>query len=281
MSVITFLHSYSPSPVLAQIGDIKIYWYGTLYLVSFVLAYVLVTQRLAQQRDDTQAQKLLAALPDFAFGLIVVGLIGARLYHVLNAWPYYWQHPQNIIAIWNGGLAVHGALIAGALYVWWYAGRHTYSFFWLTDLIVPIVLLGQAIGRVGNYFNQELYGQPTNLPWGIPIDLLHRVPGFEAFMYFHPTFLYESLWDILGFFFLLWIYKKFNHRFGITTATYLIVVGFGRSLTELLRIDTVPMIGNMRLPLFFAVALVLLGIMGLVFLFPKMGYTNTHSHPHA
>src|SRR3990167_4879685 len=263
MAIINILHTYEPSPILMTLGPITIYWYGLFYAVNIALGYWLVWRTLKRQiptsylpADAThqalqagqlparrcytssvaggpadnssaygsRALGLMARLPELAFGLVVSGLVGARLYHVLNEWSYYWAHPLRIFAVWNGGLAIHGALIAGLIFLWFYTKRQSTSYlpsdamhqalqagklpatsylFWLLDLLAPAVLLGQAIGRWGNYFNQELFGYPTSLPWSIPISLENRPLAFQTANYFHPTFLYESLWDLMGFVLLL------------------------------------------------------------------------------
>ena len=220
----------------------------------------------------------MARLPEFAFGLVVSGLVGARLYHVLNEWSYYWAHPLRIFAVWNGGLAIHGALIAGLIFLWFYTKRQSTSYlpsdamhqalqagklpatsylFWLLDLLAPAVLLGQAIGRWGNYFNQELFGYPTSLPWGIPISPANRPPEFADATYFHPTFLYESLWDLVGFIMLCALLKLFINKSlmgkGYLFGVYLIFMSTGRILIEFMRIDKVPIILALRLPMIFSV----------------------------
>ncbi len=256
--IFSFLHNYLPSPVLTTVGPLTIYWYGTLYLVAIVLGYLLVDARL-KKRTEPFAATLRQNLIDVAFGLIVWGLIGARLYHVLNDPLFYWQAPLQIFEVWKGGLAIHGALIAGALYLLWYARRQHVSFLWLADVMAPAVLLGQAIGRFGNYFNQELFGYPTNLPWGIPIDEAHRPVAFASSAYFHPVFLYESLWDVAALVIILYIEKKQLLPRGGTLALYLILVGLGRFLVELIRIDDVPIIFSVRLPLIVALISVAIG----------------------
>src|SRR3989338_8564410 len=129
--MINFLHTFEPSPVLATIGPFTIYWYGLFYAVSIALGYWLVWRTLKRQIPTSyqlQATSLLNSLPEFSFGLIVSGLVGARLYHVLNEWLYYWEHPLRIFAIWNGGLAIHGALIAGLIFLWFYTKRQSTSY---------------------------------------------------------------------------------------------------------------------------------------------------------
>jgi phosphatidylglycerol:prolipoprotein diacylglycerol transferase len=190
--------------------------------------------------------------------VIVFGFIGARLYHVLNEPAYYWAHPGQIIAVWNGGLAIHGGLIAGALTVWLWTRRNRISFPWLLDSIAPGIALGQAIGRWGNYFNQELFGRPTGLPWGIPIDPANRPDGFTNQTYFHPTFLYESLGDLLVLGLLLLLRVRWRaRRDGDLVLVYLSATSLVRASTEFLRIDSVPIVLSVRFPLLVALAVAL------------------------
>ena len=301
------LHSYSPSPILTTLGALTLYWYGFFYAVSIALGYWLISRTLRRQSQTNDPNlrawslQLTAILPDLALALVVVGLAGARLYHVLNEPTYYFSHPLYIFAFWRGGLAIHGALVADILFLWWYtqrlpstsevggtffrartigpqteklSRRHNTIFLFLLDLLAPAMLLGQAIGRWGNYFNQELFGKPTNLPWGIPIDLAHRPLGFEAYTYFHPTFLYESLWDLIGAIILLsWQYqssklinppdRRLTARPGFIFFTYLAYMALGRLLVEYLRIDTTPIVG-LRLPADVSILIIGIGIWGFV-----------------
>lgn len=266
MLFIAWLHENIPSPILLTIGPIPIYWYGFLYLVAIVLGYLLVRHQLssAKEEDKVNAEKLALALPDVAFGTIVSGLVGARLYHVINELPYYLERPLEIIAVWHGGLAIHGGILGGALFLWWYARRSNVPLLWLTDLIAPALLLGQAIGRWGNYFNQELYGKLTDLPWGIPItsNTLHLASlGIDIEQaYYHPTFLYESAWSFLGLIALAILWRTIRRLpLGATTGAYLVWTSIGRLAVETLRIDPTPLILGVRLPMIVACGGVLLG----------------------
>ena len=294
MAIINILHTYEPSPILMTLGPITIYWYGLFYTISIVLGYWLVSSTLKRilathyplPSTHSAALRLTARLPEFTFALVVVGLIGARLYHVLNEWQYYWAHPLQIFAIWNGGLAIHGALIAGLIFLWLYSKRQATSYklpatsylLWLADLLSPAILLGQAIGRWGNYFNQELFGYPTTLPWGIPISPANRPPEFEQFTYFHPTFLYESLWDFVGAIILIiwlsrWRHYKLqatSYKPGLIFPIYLIWMSFGRISIEFFRINTSPLVFGWKLSVLMSMIFVLIGI--------KIGFLHKSSH---
>ncbi|MFH1170975.1 MAG: prolipoprotein diacylglyceryl transferase [bacterium] len=259
-----FLHTFHPSPVLASIGPFLVRWYG-LFLMLAALAGYVVTLRIAK-RDGWSSDAVLSL---FVLTLLA-GVLGARLYHVLNEPMYYAAHPLEIIKIWHGGLAIHGGLIAGVLVLWGFARRWRLSLLQLTDLAAPGIAIGQAIGRWGNYFNQELFGRPTELPWGIPINPANRPAEQTTAEFFHPTFLYESLWECAVFVLLLYLHRR-RQRMGrtdrlhpgIITFAYLGLASIGRMGTELLRIDQTPHLFGIRLPLLVSGALILVAIAGL------------------
>ena len=170
--MLNFLHNFLPDPILFHWGFLTVHWYGVL-VVAGIIAGLLLVLRLAKQFNIKSDE-----VYDLAFYLIIFSLLGARLYAVLLEWPYYLKNPGEIIAVWHGGLAIHGAIIGGLLTLVVYcrlaslrgrSGRKKQNFWQWADLIAVAIPLGQAIGRWGNYFNQELFGRPTSLPWGIPI----------------------------------------------------------------------------------------------------------------
>ena len=153
---------------------------------------------------------------------------------------FYLTHPLDALAIWNGGLGIPGAVIGGAIALFFFVRQHHLVYQTWLDIVAPGLALAQAIGRWGNFFNQELYGAPTNLPWAIYIDPQHRLPGFANQAYYHPTFLYESLWDLGNMTLLLWLSRRFKDRLkpGDLFLVYLIVYAFGRFMLEFLRLDS-------------------------------------------
>lgn len=192
---------------------------------------------------------------DLSFWLILGGLIGARLYDVLLELPYYIAHPWQIAAVWRGGLAIHGAIIAGMVVIWIFSRRRKISLLKLSALLVPGLALGQAIGRWGNYFNQELFGRPTNLSWGIPIDILNRPAAYVADRYFHPTFLYESLGCLAIFIFLFGLNQLMIRRKGFSSSfyawslgLYMVLYSVLRFSLEFIKIDKTPYFLGMRWP---------------------------------
>ncbi|MEK7558166.1 MAG: prolipoprotein diacylglyceryl transferase [Patescibacteria group bacterium] len=251
--MINFLHSYHPISILVSFGFINIRYYG-LFIALGTLAAMAVVLILAKHQQIKQEFIL-----DIAFWLLIWGVIGARLYYVFLELPFYLNNPLNIFKIWNGGLAIHGAIIAGVLVIYWFCKKHQQNFWQLSAIIVISVPLAQAIGRWGNYFNQELFGKPTNLAWSIPIDLINRPWQYLAFSYFHPTFLYESIGNLIIFIILLVLYfalfKGNNltaNKYKLCVMGYLIMYSILRFFLEFLRIDSTPIILNLRFPQFIS-----------------------------
>ena len=222
---------------------LPIYWYGIITVTCILIGCVVATVE-AKRRGQN---------PDHVWnGLILViifGLIGARLYHVISSpqglmrgFEYYRQHPVEIFMIRQGGLGIFGAIAGGVLAVYIYARWQKLRFPTWLDIAAPGLALGQAIGRWGNYFNQELYGYPTTVPWGISIDLPYRLPQYANLpesTRFHPTFLYESLWNLLAFVILLYVARRFGERLlaGDVFLVYCILYPLGRFFVEFQRPD--------------------------------------------
>lgn len=181
--------------------------------------------------------------------LLIAGIIGARLWHIFTPPPsmvavgkdtmWYLTNPIEMVKIWNGGVGIPGAVIGGALALWLYARKYKLNFLRWIDIIAPGLALAQAIGRWGNFVNQEIYGAPTNLPWAIYIDEVHRLPELRNVAYYHPLFLYESLWNLANMAFLLWFGRRFASRLrpGDVFLVYMIFYPVGRFLLEFLRLD--------------------------------------------
>ncbi|MCB9445124.1 MAG: prolipoprotein diacylglyceryl transferase [Ardenticatenaceae bacterium] len=182
---------------------------------------------------------------------LVLGIIGARLYHVLTPSPSmeavgifspldYFRNPYQLINLRNGGLGIYGGIAGGALGLWIFTRRQRLPSLAWADLAAVGMALGQVFGRWGNYFNQELYGRPTNLPWGIIIDPIYRLPAYSEYSRFHPAFLYESLWNLLTFFILLTLFRRYGKKLltGDLMALYLIMYAIGRTLLETVRLDS-------------------------------------------
>ncbi|MEK7570341.1 MAG: prolipoprotein diacylglyceryl transferase [Patescibacteria group bacterium] len=242
-----------PNPILLTLGAVQLHWYG-VSLALGLLAGVFLAQHVGKRIGLTREQVV-----DLTLIMVVSALVGARLLHVLNEWTYYQGHLIEILQIWKGGIAFHGALLGGALAVWGYCRQHKRNIFQLADVLLPALALGQIIGRWGNWFNQELYGRPTGLPWAIPIDPAHRLLGFEAFTRFHPLFLYEMLGNAIILVFLLLLWKRKKLHIGDVAAAYLVLSPGVRLGLDFLRLGE-PMIGPFTNAQLFSFILILVGV---------------------
>ncbi len=265
MFLFNFLHTYQPQPIILRLGVLNIYWYGLLIVLGILLAYFITVKLGKSQPGGLEIRPL---IQDLSFYLVIFGLIGARLYHLLSELPYYLKNPFDAFKIWLGGLGIYGAVIAGLIVILIYVKKHRLSFLFLADLIAPGLIIAQAVGRWGNYFNSEVFGWPTNLPWGIPIFLSHRPAEFLSAQYFHPCFLYESIWNFLIFLFLIFLrragLRRGEGKAGKVVAFYLILYSFGRFWLEFLRIDSQPMLLGLRLAQIISILMFLVGLFILV-----------------
>lgn len=244
--MINFLHSYNPQPELLSFGPITIHWYGLMLALGFLagvsLLHVLF-KKYGRNEDDIYTMLLYIVIP---------ALLGARLYYVIYAWEFYAQDFIGIFRVWEGGLAIHGVILGGVTGLYLYTKKFKDSFWGLLDILAPCLVIGQIIGRWGNYFNQELHGTPTDLPWGIPIQ--SPPVGFEAFIYFHPTFLYEGVLNLLIFIVLIAIHKAIlnkqslveNIKSGTIFLIYIILYSCVRFIMEYFRIDYSPLVFGIR-----------------------------------
>jgi phosphatidylglycerol:prolipoprotein diacylglycerol transferase len=230
----------SPGPIAVQFGPITLRWYGILMATAMALGLWLA-HRDARRRG-LDAESLLKAAELALLG----GLLGARLYYVLFNLDYYTQFPGKIIAVWEGGLAIHGGIIGGILVGGGYALVRRLPLATYLDIAAPSLALGQAIGRWGNFFNEEAFGTPTDLPWKLYISPAHRPIEYAQAEFFHPTFLYESLWDAVVFALLTWVFRtRVREAPGALFLVYLGLYSCGRFFTEALRTDAL-MLGPIR-----------------------------------
>ncbi len=229
------------SPLLFSIGVFDIYYYGLILILAIIIAGFFSSKRLLKEKILNSNK-----IEDLFFNLIIWGLIGGRLGHVfLFEWSYYSHNIIDIIKVWEGGLAIQGALVSVIITLFIFAKRNNLNFFKISDNLVPFFALGQAIGRWGNYFNQELFGKPTNSIYGIYISLEKRVTGFENFSYFHPTFFYESMLNLILFIILLKVLKI--KKLGLTFFSYILGYSLIRFGLEYIRIDESPLLFNIRI----------------------------------
>jgi phosphatidylglycerol:prolipoprotein diacylglycerol transferase len=289
----SFLNNFHPKPILLQLGPIAIYWYG-VFVVAGIIAGIIVTMRLAKIYGISKDEVF-----DLAFYLVIFGLLGGRLYAVLLFPGYYFRNPIEIFKVWHGGLAIHGAILAGLITLAVYTWQKKQSFWQWADIIAPALALGQAIGRWGNYFNQELFGKPTNLPWGIPINFFNRPAEYVNFEYFHPTFLYESLLNLVVFGALMGLHayrlkkqesrsknqgttekqetglEKQNYWLRVTgygllntpgtiALLYLIMYSLVRITMEFLRLDETPEFFGIRFPVLVSMVVIAAAVAGLI-----------------
>lgn len=257
----------SPGSIAFSIGPFSVHWYGILIGLGILLAYFYASAEFKRRKIDRKH------LDDMVFWLVLAGILGARIYYVLFTSGYYFAHPLEALAIWKGGLAIHGALIGGALTFAIYVLKHKLKWTLYADAIAPGMLLAQAIGRWGNFFNSEAFGAPTQLPWKLFIPEQNRPAQYVDFSYFHPTFLYESLWNLLGFALLVWLARRGGrqageHRAGYVFFTYFIWYSVGRFFIESLRTDSLYM-GQFRAAQIASVLLFSLGLAGLIILRKK------------
>lgn len=230
-------------PTGFNIGPLTIHFYGIILMLGAVAGAFLADREARRRKIDTDI------IWDALIWVIVGGIIGARIWHVLTPPPsmvaagittrFYLTHPLDILAVWKGGLGIPGAVIGGAITLYWFSRRRKISFALLADIAAPAVALGQAIGRWGNFVNQEVYGAPSNLPWAITIDPAYRLPEYKNVATYHPLFLYESIWNLLNMAALLWIGRRFKDSLkpGDIFLCYLIGYPVGRFFLEFLRLD--------------------------------------------
>jgi phosphatidylglycerol---prolipoprotein diacylglyceryl transferase len=251
----------SPGEEIFHLGWFRLKWYGLL-IASAVLIGVNLSIRLGKSRKiDAEL------IADLAICLVIGAIPAARIYYVIFEWENYAQHPENIIKIWEGGIAIHGALIGGSIAAIIFAKFKQISFWQLADIAAPSVALGQAIGRWGNFFNSEAFGSQTDLPWKLCI------PNYRAVCdYVHPTFLYESLWNLLVFSILMWLFIDDNrhHRLkaGSIFLIYLVTYSIGRFAIEGLRTDSL-MFGSLRMAQMISLVGISIGAIGLVWLYVR------------
>ncbi|MCL1976386.1 MAG: prolipoprotein diacylglyceryl transferase [Firmicutes bacterium] len=225
-----------------NVGPLTVRWYGIIVAAAFAAGSYLAYREAARQKMNVDV------LLNILIIIIPAAIIGARLYYVAMRWDFYGQNLSHILRTWQGGLAVHGGIIAAVLAVFIYCHLRKDKFLSWADILVPAVAFGQAIGRWGNYLNQEAYGYETTLPWAMYIDGAYR----------HPTFLYESVWNLLVFIF-LYILLRRRHRTGVVFASYLIAYSVGRFFIEMLRTDSL-MIGSLRAAMVVSVLGVCIGL---------------------
>jgi prolipoprotein diacylglyceryl transferase len=250
-----------PSPAISsfELGPFRIHFYALFIVAGIALAIWLADTRL-KKRGAAGGLAL-----DISLWTVPIAIVGARIFHVLTHSADYFYPGADLIAvfrIWEGGIAIYGGLIGGAIGAWIGSKQAGIKFWSFADAVAPGILLAQAIGRWGNYFNQELFGQPTTLPWGLEIDSYNPAypDGLPDGVLFHPTFLYESIWSLIGVAILLLLDRKLELRWGKMFAAYLIYYSIGRIWTENLRIDPSEILFGLRTNVWSALFGIAVGI---------------------
>ena len=287
----------SPGDTFLNLGFLTIRWYGLLISISVVIG-LFISKKLAKSRN-INPQYISDILPS----LIISSIIGARAYYVIFEWRQYSGNNfftsfdlfNNVIqipsflAIWQGGIAIHGGLIGGFLCILFFCKSKNIHLKTFIDTLIPSIILGQSIGRWGNFFNNEAFGIPTNLPWKLFIPIQNRPIEFINYQFFHPTFIYESLWNFLIFILLITIFYQQNNknsvRPGFISCLYLIGYSFGRFWIEGLRIDPlciggIPPFcdGGLRMAQFISIFLFSSGLIGIFFLRLKSYKNKTRNN---
>ena len=223
-----------PSPPVNDfhIGPLRVTFYGIFVMTGVVIAWLVTRKRFAERGGDIEiAERIIIRV-------IIFGFLGARAAYVSTHLSRFEGEWWKVIAIWEGGLAIYGGLTVGAIVMYIYAKKWGVRFPDFLDSVAPAVPLAQALGRFGNYFNQELFGTPTDLPWGLEIDPPFRPEEYSQFETFHPTFLYESVMNVGLSFFIIWIGTRYPSMRGRLVGIYFLGYGFIRFLMELIRTDT-------------------------------------------
>jgi prolipoprotein diacylglyceryl transferase len=240
----TLLSIPSPSTSVWEIGGFPLRAYALCIITGIVVAMIIASRRWRTRGGNPETMELVVAVA------VPFGIVGARLYHVITDYQLYFgpgRNPVDALKIWEGGLGVWGAIAFGVLGGWLVARRKQVRYPALMDAVAPALLVAQAIGRLGNWFNQELFGRPSTLPWALEIEPRYRPAGYEQFATFHPTFLYEMVWCLAGAVLLVVLDRRFRLGHGKVFALYVMIYTAGRFWIEALRIDTVNEIGGFRL----------------------------------
>ena len=259
----TLLSIPSPSRAVWEIGGFPLRAYALCIIVGILVGTMIARRRWRARGGTTDSLEAVVVVA------VPLGILGARLYHVATDYHLYFgpgRNPVDALKIWQGGLGVWGAIALGALGGWLVGRRRQIRFPALLDAAAPGILVAQAIGRLGNWFNQELFGRPTTLPWGLEIEPRYRPAGFVQFSTFHPTFLYEALWCLAAAALLVWLDRRFRLGHGKVFALYVMLYTAGRFWIEALRIDTVAEIGGFRLNNYTSLILFLAALAWLIWL---------------
>lgn len=253
------------SKVFLELGPITIYWYSIFILIAFLLALFLATREFKRQNLP------LSFLSDYFFYLVPIVIVGARLYYVAFEWEDYSQNLIDIIKVWKGGLAIHGGVFAGIIFTIYYTKKHNINCLKMLDIAAPCLILGQAIGRWGNFFNQEAYGPATSLSALMDLHLPQFVVDGMLIegTYYHPTFFYESVACFLGFLIMIIVRRYKRLKVGQISALYFMIYGTTRFFIEAARQDSL-MLGSIKVAQLVSIILIVIGVILMI----KQIYSN-------
>lgn len=255
--------------VAFSIFNINIYWYSLFILTGVVLAYFLITNESKKHNIDSNT------ILDLIFYTILIGVIGARIYYIIFNFDYYLTNPSEILKIYNGGLAIHGGVIFGIIFVYFYTKKKKLNFLRILDICAPALIIAQAVGRWGNFFNQEAYGSMTTLS---TLENLH-IPKFiiDGMLiygdYYYPTFFFESILCLIGFILIMFIRRKKDIRLGTQIGIYFIWYGIVRFFIEILRTDSL-MFFNLKAAQIVSIIGLIIGIILIVTCKKREKYYN-------
>lgn len=257
----------APDDVAFKLLGFPVYWYGITMALAILTALLSANYLFNKINSDEKKDVII----EFAPLIIVMGILGARLYFCLLNSHYYLLHPLEILDIREGGLSIHGAIIGGILALYIAAKKHQVKFLSVLDAMGCSTILGQSVGRWGNYFNSEAYGLPVlSQKWGLYIPPARRISEYYHYSLFHPAFLYESVLDLFAFFVLLFILLKFGQKYkGVTFFSYLILYSVIRFFIERIRLDSALNVGSVPIAQLISVLLFVIGIAGLIFILIK------------
>lgn len=245
-------------PIALSLGPIKIHWYGVIMGLAFFLGTYLARYHTKRAGYD----------PDHVLNMVVLiipaAIICARAYYVAFEWEHYRDNLLDVFAVWKGGLAIHGGLIGGVLAGTWYVRKHRLPFLLMGDLLMPSVILGQAIGRWGNFINQEAHGGPVSAAFMARFPAFIRDQMLINGQYYHPTFLYESLWNLLVFGILIWMLYRWKRFDGQVLFSYMVLYSIGRFFIEGMRTDSLLIGGTLRVAQLVSLSLIVLGLVLLI-----------------
>ena len=243
----------SPSGSSISIGPLELRAYGLMIALGVLAAVMLSQKRLTARGGDPEV------ISTIAMWAVPAGLIGSRLYHVATDWRSFRGRWEDVPALWQGGLGIPGGLMAGVLVGVLVARRSGLSTSMVLDVMIPTIPVAQAIGRWGNWFNQEVFGRPTDLPWALEIDAVHRPAAHLEAAAFHPTFLYEGLWNVALAVVLVRVERRSLLRPGYIVALWVFGYGLGRLWVEALRSDAASLIAGVRVNIWMALVAIVVG----------------------